>query len=359
MEIGIFGLPLSGKTTIFSLLTGVDTSGSHRTESHTGVAKIYDERVAKLSEIFKPKKTTYATLSFIDIPSFDPSANRKEKNRIFQFIQNADALLAVVRTFRDPTVPWPVGAETPKQQLDAIITELLLRDMEVVENRIQRLNESSKKKKLTKEEEKELEVLGEIKNALEEEKFVSQLGLEADILKLLGSLSLFTAKPLIIVANTDDEQFTEGNYDGKEDIKATCEENGFAYMELSGKIEMEINELEDEEKEAFMEELGIKESGIQRLSRVVYEHIGLMSFLTVGDDEVRAWTIKKGSTAREAAGKIHTDLAKNFIRAEVIPYQTFIEIGDMHEAKNKGLVKLVGRDEIIHDGDIVHIRANA
>jgi len=171
MEIGIFGLTMSGKTTIFSLLTGVNLEEhAHKNEPLTGVAKIHDERVERLSELFKPKKTTYATLSFIDIPGYDLSANRKEKNRIFQFIQNADSLLAVVRAFESPSVPWPPEAEEPVKQLEIIKSELLLRDLEVVENRLLRLSETEKKKKLSPDESAEKEILERISQILEQER---------------------------------------------------------------------------------------------------------------------------------------------------------------------------------------------
>ncbi|AKI96791.1 redox-regulated ATPase YchF [Kosmotoga pacifica] len=360
MEIGIFGLPMSGKSTIFSLLTGTSLEERvHKSEAYTGVAKIHDERVERLSEIFNPRKMIYATLSFVDIPGFDLSANRKEKNRVFQFIQNSDALLAVVRAFEDPSVPWPVGAETPTKQLELIKSELLLRDLEVVENRLNRLEENSKKKKLTPEELKEKEILQRVIEVLEEEQFVSRAELSEEELKLLGSLSLFTAKPIIVVANLDESQFSAGDYSDREKLIESCKSEGFAYIELSGKIEQELNALQPEDRELFMEELGIEESGIQRLSQVVYAHVGLISFLTVGEDEVRAWTVHRGATALDCAAKIHTDLAKKFIKAEVISYEDFMLAGSMHEAKTKGLLRLVGKDERINDGDIVHIRANA
>ena len=321
MEIGIFGLPLSGKTTLFTLLTGVEPNASGRkVEASVGVARVHDTRVDELSRIFKPKKTIYATLTFVDLPSYDPAANRKEKNRILQSIQNSDAVLAVLRAFADDSVPWPTGGETPAQQLAAIKAELLLRDMEVVEGRMGRLDEGFRKRRLTPEEEKERLVLLAVQQALEEEKLVSQLGLSEDDLRLVGSLALFTAKPVIVAVNMDEDQFAAGSFPQEEVVRALCAEHGFALIELSGKTEAEIAALDEADRTAFMEALGIGESGIERLSRVVYEHVGLVSFLTVGEDEVRAWTIRRGTSAKGAAGKIHTDLEHHFIRAEIIPY---------------------------------------
>lgn len=359
MEIGIFGLPRSGKSTLFTLLTGVEQRSEHKLETRTAVAKVYDSRVEELSKIFNPKKTIFATVSFVDIPGYDLAANQKEKNRILQSIQNSDALIAVVRTFESAWVPWAPGIDNPLKQLETIETELLIRDIEVVENRLARLEEARKKRKLTKEEERELELLAIIQNGFEENKFVSQVELSQEDSKLLGSLALFTAKPVVVAMNMDEKQFSADDYPEKSTVLRRIKANGFAYIELSGKIEAELSSLTPEDRELFMQELGILESGINRLSRVVYEHMGLISFLTVGEDEVRAWTVKRGTSAKEAAGKIHTDLEKNFIRAEVIPYEDFMTVKDMHLAKSQGLVKLVSKDEIVKDGDIFHVRANA
>ncbi len=359
MEIGIFGLPLSGKSTLFSLLTGVEQHPLHHNEASTSIAKVYDKRIEELSKIYNPKKTVFATVAFVDIPGYDLSSSQKEKNRVLQFIQNSDAILSVIRAFRDPAVPWAPGSESPIKQLLNIETELLLRDMEVVENRVVRLEEARKKRKLTKEEERELELLSTVQRGFEENVFVSRLGFSDDDLRLLGSLSLFTSKPLIVAINLDEEQFSAGEYLEKDTVLKHILDNNFAYIELSGKIEAELNALPEEDRTLFMEELGISQSGIQRLSGVVYKHMNLISFLTVGEDEVRAWTIRKGTHAKSAAGKIHSDLEKNFIKAEVIAYDEFVKVGSMQEAKSRGMVKIVGKEEVVRDGDIFHVRANA
>jgi len=360
MEIGIFGLPLCGKTTLFTLLSGVvPTTNGRRSEASVGVARVYDQRVAELSAIYRPKKTTYATLGFVDLPSYDLQAGRKEKNRILQLIQDAEALLVVVRAFDDPSVAWPVGCESPARQLAAIRTELIIRDMEVVESRVLRLDEEARKRGLTPDQEKERAVLAVILPALEEERLVTQLELTSEELRSVGSLALLTAKPTIVAVNLDEEQFKVGFFPEEEQVRAECERDGLALIVLSGRIEAELNALDEGDRELFMHDLGIEESGIQRLSRVVYRHVGLVSFLTVGDDEVRAWTIRIDTTAKGAAGKIHTDLEKHFIRAEVIPYSTFIRVRDLVQARKQGLIATGGRDEIIRDGDIVNILANA
>ncbi len=360
MEIGVLGLPLSGKTTLFSLLTGVAVpAGSHRTEAARGVADIRDPRVGELSTIFHPKKTTYAAVTFVDLPSYDLASGRKEKNRVLQFIQNSDALLLVVRAFDDEAVPWPAGHETPARQLEALRAELLLRDMEVLEARMTNLQEGGRRRKLTVDEEAERVALELIGPVLEEERPVSSAGLTPEQRRAVGSCGFFTAKPIMVAVNVDDEQLVAGAYPEMDEVAAICRANGMALLTLSGKIESEIAALPEEDAREFMADLGLAERGIDRLARLAYQHIGLISFLTVGEDEVRAWTIGRNTTARGAAGKIHTDLEKHFIRAEVVPYDIFMQYRALLEARSRGQIRSVGREEIIQDGDIVNILANA
>ncbi|TYB90902.1 MAG: redox-regulated ATPase YchF [Kosmotoga sp.] len=359
MDIGIFGLTLSGKTTLFALLTDVETSNVHHNQPLYGVAEIFDARLEKLSRIYNPKKTTYTTLNFTDIPGFDLSINQKEKNKIFQEIQNADSIVAVIRAFSNPTVPWPENLDSPVEQMNAVQSEFVIRDLDIVETRLKRLEEEKNKKGIDKKEQKEKKLLEKIKEHLENGNFVHQLDLDEHEKKIIGSLSLFTGKPIVFAVNLDEEQIKNEYYEGKNEIITECENNGFAYTEFSGKIEQELKELDDEERKLFMDDLGIKESGIKRFSRVVYNFVGLISFFTVSEDEVKAWTIRKGATAIAAAAKVHTDLAKHFIKAEIVHFEDFINAGNMAEAKKEGLVKLAGKDEVIHDGDILYIKANA
>jgi GTP-binding protein YchF len=358
--IGVFGLSASGKTTIFSLLTGAKLDPTvRRKDGVAATAPVHDARVAELARVFKPKKITFASLTFTDMPGFDTEASENEKTRVMQFILNSDALLCVVRAFGTLSVAWPVNCETPARQLDTIRTELILRDMGVVESRLERIAETERKRhRISDEEEHERKVLSAIKSGLEAEQFVSRQQLAPRDLKVVGSLGLFTAKPIIIAVNTDEDQFTSKSYPDRDYVQQQCEQNGFATIELSGRIETEISQFDEAERKVFLEEYGFKESGIERLSRVVYRHVGLMSFLTVGEDEVRAWTIRTGTCARDAAGAIHTKLAKTFVRAEVIPYETFMTVGDLKVAKARNLVRLVGQEEIVQDGDIFHVRAS-
>jgi len=359
MRIGVFGMAASGKTTLFALLTGADLDAARRArDGATATAPVHDARVTELAGIFSPKKVTRASLTFTDMPGFDPTASRSEKTRVMQFIQNSDAILAVVRAFDNPAVPWPAGAETPARQLDAIRTELLLRDLGVVESRLERLAEAERRRhRLSDDEARERRVLEAVRAGLEDERFVSRQGLSDEELNAVGTLGLFTAKPVIVAVNIDEEQFAGRSWPDRDFVLEQCARNGFAHIELSGLIEAEISQLDEGERELLLVEYGFKESGIERLSRVVYRHVGLISFLTVGEDEVRAWTVRRDTCAREAAGAIHTRLAETFIRAEVIPHETFMTVRDLKLAKARNLVRLAGRDEIVNDGDIFHVRA--
>jgi GTP-binding protein YchF len=275
-----------------------------------------------------------------------------------QFIQNSDAILAVVRAFASLSVPWPLGSETPARQLDTIRTELVLRDLAVVENRLERIAEAERKhRRLSEDEERERTLLAALRQQLEDGQFVNQPGGSEREAKLIGSLGLFTAKPVIIAVNIDEDQFSSRSFPDQDRIREQCTQSGFALIELCGRLESEISRLAAADREVFLQEYGFAESGIQRLSRVVYQHVGLISFLTVGEDEVRAWTIRRNTGARDAAGAIHSRLAKTFIRAEVIPYETFMTVRDLKTAQAQNLVRLAGREEIVQDGDIFHVRA--
>ncbi len=355
MDIGILGLPYVGKTTIFNLLTNGNESGFSKHKSEKRIVKVHDERVSKLSEIYKPKKTTYATINFIDIPGLDPSASSKEKNEIYMEIQNADALLLVVRTFRDDAVLMEEKYSSPISQLEALKYEMLFRDMEICETRINRIIQ--KKNKASKEELKQMELIKTIKSKLEDDLMIYQMGLTDEEAKEMASFSFFTSKPVIVAFNVDEDQLNS-NFDGEDKALEFCKTNNFAHLKICGKMEMEIGQLGEDDRIEFLKDLGLKETGIQRLTKVVYDHVGLISFFTVGEDEVRAWTIKKGTTMKKAAGKIHSDLERGFIRAEVVNYEDFIKLGSMKAVRDSGLLRLEGKDTIVRDGDILNIRFN-
>ncbi|MGB4262830.1 MAG: DUF933 domain-containing protein [Fervidobacterium sp.] len=353
MKVGIVGLSQVGKTTIFSLLTGMNVDLFCQ-EHQKGTAKVHDPRVDILAKMYEPKKVTYATLEFYDTPALKIN-DKKERTAVFNAIQNVESLMIVVRAFENDAVSYP-EVEEPIEQLKATLDEFLFRDLDVVTGRIERLENA--KRKLELREEIELNLLKRLEEALGNEQLLSRIDLTEEEKKMVGGFSLATLKPIAVVVNVDEKQFSDKNYETKDQIIELCNENGFAYVELCGKLEMELNALSEEEKMELLKDLGTEETGIQRLSRALYNQFGLISFFTVGKDEVRAWTLKKGSTALDTAGTIHSDLARGFIRAEVIKYSDLINLGSEKAVKDAGLMLLVGKEHVVQDGDIINIRFN-
>jgi len=346
MKIGIIGTPFVGKTTLFNLLTGGTETTSKPGE--TKIVEVKDPRVMTLSEMYNPKKTTYATLEFTDTNGLDIEAGAKERNRVFGMIQKCDALLWTIGNFSG--VP-----KQPLEQFEETKTEIILRDLELVESR--KTNLENSKKKLEKEEEKELELLTRLYSILEKEKWPQGSDYTAEEKKLISSLSLFSLKPSIIVLNSDEDVYKKETPEITK-TKQICNDFDFVLTEICGKFEQELTELEPDERKVFMEEMGISQRGLDVLTQVVYEYVGLISFFTVGKDEVRAWTIKEGTNAKSAAGKIHSDLERGFIRAEVMHYNDLLEKGSEKALKETGLLKVVGKEHIVDDGDILNIRFN-
>ncbi|SFH31746.1 hypothetical protein SAMN05660649_04718 [Desulfotomaculum arcticum] len=361
LTAGIIGLPMVGKTTIFNLVTesGLETSNylTGKTEINVEMAEVPDTRIDFLSGLYKPKKTIYAQIQFSDVPGLVRGASEGKGvgNKFLDGIRNADLLVQVVRAFSNKDVPHVDGDIDPVRDIETVNLELLLADMDLVEKRIKRIEEG---KKIKKEQADELAVLRKCLEALENEITVHQAGLSEAEKSLLVNYSFLTDKPVIMVVNIDEEQLRSGSYPGSDKVREFASGRGIKLLEISGQIEMEIAQLPEEDKEVFMEDLGLKESGISRLARATYETLGLISFFTVGEDEVRAWTISEGLNARSAAGKIHSDLERGFIRAEVVAYEDLKENGSMVKAKEKGLVRLEGKEYIVKDGDILNIRFN-
>ncbi|MHC2994505.1 MAG: redox-regulated ATPase YchF [Candidatus Atribacteria bacterium] len=356
MKIGILGMPLAGKTTLFNLLTGqnkeISTFPSKGTKN-IGIATVYDQRVDFLSSLYHPKRTTYATIEFIDIGGISPELPLKEKAEIFSLIQDVDALLCAIRLFEDPSV---AGEKDPVVQVENLRYELLLKDLEVVENRLDRLKKS--KKELTHDESIEIEILEKCDQYLSNDKFLSSFEFTEDEIKRISGFSFYTLKPIIIALNLSEEQFRSNVFPRKDELNQLIKDNNIVSIDICGKMEMEISQLEPEERQVFLEDLGLKESGIERLCRIGYEHLGLITFFTVVKDEVRAWTIKKGTHAVKAAGKVHSDMERGFIRAEITRYQDLVNLGSIHKIKEKGLLKIEGKDALIEDGDIINFRFN-
>jgi len=348
MRLGIIGLPQSGKTTVFNALTRghqpLTTSGG-RFDVHTRVVDVPDERVDRLSELFKPKKTIYAKVTYADIAGLEGSQSAIS-GQLLNTLTQMDGLLHVVRCFDDVNVPHPSGSVNPLRDIATMDAELLLNDMIAVERKQERLAEERKKGGGRERAviEREAVLFERFKDALSREIPLREIDLTAEEEKTLAGFGFLTRKPLLVLLNLHEGQdMPPVEYPHTHSNQAT----------LQGKLEMEIAQLPAEDVEVFMSEYGIAELGLAKIIRLSYELLGLISFFTVGADEVRAWTIPYGSTAYEAAGEIHTDLQKGFIRAEVMPYDELIALGGL-----KGRLRLEGKEYVVHDGEIVHIRFN-
>jgi len=361
MKIGLVGLPLVGKTTFFNLLTNahaeISNFSSGKVTSNIGSAKVPDRRIDFLSKLYKPKKTTYALIDFIDVPGLvsGASSGAGVGNQFLEDIRKVDALVHIIRAFENSEIQHVEGSIDPMRDIEAVNLELLFADLGVIDNRITRIQTG---KKVTKENLEELAVIKKCKEGLESGLLIHQISLTDDERELLKTFSFLSEKPMILVINLDEDSLKSNSYQNKEDIFKYAKERNVPVIEICAKAEMEISELEEEDRLMFMEELGIKRSGIDVLASTTYDYQGLISFLTAGEDEVRAWTIRKGIDARKAAGKIHSDIERGFIRAEVVKFRTIEELGSMAKAKEKGLYRLEGKEYIVQDGDIINFRFN-
>lgn len=360
LKIGLIGLPLTGKTTCFNLLTSAKAltgNYSGKTETNLGVSRVPDKRIDFLSGLFQPKKTSYAQIEFVDIAGLTASREGQKSGagKFLNDVRNCDALVHVLRAFGNPEVVHVTGALNPAKDLEAVEMELLFADFELVDKRIERIKTG---KKITKENQEELVLLEKCYQALEAGSFISDVELSDEERISLRNYSFLTDKPRLAVVNLDDEQLGNKTYPHSEELSQSCREKNIPLLEISAQMELEISELDEEDKRIFMADLGLEETGIELLARNVYSHLGLISFFTVGEDEVKAWTIPAGLNAREAAGKIHSDIERGFIRAEVVKYEDIAAYGSMAKVKEKGLFKLEGKEYIVVDGDIVHFRFN-
>ncbi len=357
------GLPNVGKSTLFNALTNAGAESANypfcTIEKNVGIVSVPDERLDKLAEMYEPDKFTPATLEFVDIAGLVKGASKGEGlgNKFLADIREVDAIVHVVRCFEDPNIIHVDGSIDPLRDIETINLELIFSDIEIVERRIDRAKKAVKgdKKYLA-----EIDFLERLKEHLENGKSARGFDFTDDERELIKSTPLLSAKPVIYAANLSEDDFVN-NIDSNENYKKVCalasEENS-AVLPICAQIEAEISDMSDEDKAMFLSELGLEISGLNRIIKEGYSLLGLISFLTAGKPEVRAWTIKKGTKAPQAAGKIHTDFEKGFIRAEVTSFDDLMACGSMAAAKEKGLVRLEGKDYVMQDGDIVLFRFN-
>jgi hypothetical protein len=350
MKLGIIGFPQSGKTTIFNALTrghAPTTASAGRIEVHTAVVDVPDPRVDSLSAMFKPRKTIYAKVTYADIAGLEGgSAKSGFAGPLLNQLTQMDGLIHVVRCFADDNVPHPSGSVDPARDIASMDAELLLNDLIAVERKLERLTEERKKGGTDKVlNERQTTLFIRLHEILSAEKPLRGVEISAEEEKYLSGFGLLTRKPILVLLNLREGQAAPSVQTG-------------TVVALQGKLEMEIAQLPPDDASVFMQEYGITELSLNRMIKISYDLLNQQSFFTVGEDEVRAWTTKRSATAVEAAGEIHTDLAHGFVRAEVVACQDLLELGGMAEAKAKGKLRLEGKEYIVKDGDIVHIRFN-
>ncbi|HMN16932.1 MAG TPA: redox-regulated ATPase YchF [Ignavibacteriaceae bacterium] len=358
MQIGIVGLPFTGKSTLFQTITKThfDPSEHAKSESHQAVVKVPDTRLDKLTEMFNPKKKVNATIEFVDVVGLQKgdSGSTQFTGNFLAKVKTNDALVQVVRLFDNDAVPHPDGSINMMRDINSFETEFILSDLSIVEKRLETVGKQILK---TQDEKlkREVPVLEKCSELLQEEKPLRDYHFSKEDLLILKTYQLLSIKPMLIALNFDESQVNDTEKYMNELVKHKLGHNTKA-LSFFGQIEKEMADLSEEDSNVFMSDYGITESALDKLIRQAYDLLGLQSFLTVGEDECRAWTIKKGMTAQEAAGEIHTDFYKKFIRAEVVHYDDFVEAGSFAKAKEVGKWRLEGKEYIVKDGDIISVR---
>lgn len=365
MEIAIIGLSQSGKTTVFNAVTKgkaeVASFGGKSNKPNIGVAKVPDVRLSKLNNLFKPLKTTPAEIRFIDIPTSPEGLGESNgiSGEYLNLLQRSDALALVIRAFEDPSVPHPSGKIIPPNDLETMLYELSFADIEILDRRLEKLNTQLKSPKSDTKQVllNEKSVLEQIKSQLENGIHVREQHLTQDERRSIQNFALLTNKPLMVVMNINEEQFNSSTKLFQE-IEHLVSRPLTKATALAAKLEMELTEMEPEDEKDFRESLSLEESGLDQMVRLTYDLLNLITFFTVGEDENRAWPIQTGTIALDAAGEIHSDIQKGFIRGEVISFDDLIQCAGMTGAKTKGLIRQEGRAYKMKDGDIMHVLFN-
>jgi ribosome-binding ATPase len=363
MKVGIIGLPASGKTTVFNAVTGghaaVGSFGAAQ-DANIGVVAVPDTRQDWLSGLYKPKKTTYATVELVDVAGMVPGTAKKEgfSPQLIQHLRQVDALLHVVRSHTDPAVAHPDGSVNPLRDAELLELELILADLSVVQKRLEKLDQEIARKKGTEKStaEQEKEILNRLQELLSKEEPLRRITLSEDDQKVIRGYTFLSQKPLLLLANIDESEIGKADSETFKSLKPFAESKGAPLLAFSAKAEMEIAQMEEAERGEFLGALGIDESGRDKLIRSAYELLKVIPFFTVGEDEVKAWTITAGTPAQEAARKIHSDIARGFIRAEVAGFQALKDCGSWNAAKEKGLVRLEGKEYVVQNGDCINFR---
>ncbi len=367
MKVGIIGLPSVGKTTVLNAISGGSAevrsfSGKADAEANLAVVSVPDSRQDWLSGLYKPKKTTYATVELVDVAGLNPGQAKKEElsSALLTNLRQVDALVHVLRVFDDPSSPHPSGSIDPLRDAEMLELELIIADMTVVEKRLGKIDQELARKKGPEKNTMELEkeILTRFNEQLTSEKPLRTVELNDEEQKAIRGYTFLSQKPIMLVANIEESAIGKNGSDSTSKLSAWAAERNMPLIAFCGKAEMEIAQLDEAERAEFMEALGIEESSRDKLIRAVYGLLNLVAFFTVGDDEVKAWTITRDTIAQLAAGKIHSDIARGFIRAEVVAYDSLREHGTWNAAKDKGQVRLEGKEYKVQDGDCINFRFN-